>query len=164
MRRFPTTTPCRRLMLAALGIALAAAAPAAEPELRLQGLFCNAEDQLDRALARIGRGLDPHLAAELENRDVVACTWVDRLHYLVRHPVRVGSVTVRGEPDRRGRRRRGAAGLAAGPGVLRDPRADRRRHGRAADLIRRSRIRACVHAQFRATLLKIAAIHPNQRG
>ena len=92
MRRFPTTTPCRRLMLSALGIALAAAAPAAEPELRLQGLFCNGEDQLDRALARIGRGLDPRLAAELENRDGVACTWVDRLHYLVRHPVRVGSV------------------------------------------------------------------------
>jgi hypothetical protein len=80
-------------MLAALGIALAAAAPAAEPELRLQGLFCNAEDQLDRAIVRMGRGLDPHLAAELENRDAVACTWVDRLHYLVRHPVRVGGAT-----------------------------------------------------------------------
>jgi hypothetical protein len=93
MPRFPTTTPRLRVLLSALGVAVACgAAPAAGQELRLQGLFCNAEDQLDRALARIGGGLDPRLAAELENRDAVACTWVDRLHYLVRHPVRVGAV------------------------------------------------------------------------
>jgi len=91
MPRLPTTVPGPRLLLAALGIAVASGgvAPASQ-ELRLQGLFCNAEDQLDRALARIGHGLDPHLAAELENRDGVVCTYVDRLHYLVRHPVRVG--------------------------------------------------------------------------
>ena len=92
MPRPPTTTPRLRVLLAALGIAAASGgASAAAQELRLQGLFCNAEDQLDRALARMGRGLDPHLAAEIENRDSVACTYVDRLHYLVRHPVRVGT-------------------------------------------------------------------------
>jgi hypothetical protein len=87
MPRFPTAP---RLLVAAL--ALACAAPAAGQELRLQGLFCNAEDQLDRALARMSHGLDPRLAAELENREAVVCTWVDRLHYLVRHPVKVGAV------------------------------------------------------------------------
>jgi hypothetical protein len=92
MPRFPTITPRPRALLAALAIAAAGGAPAAGQELRLQGLFCNAEDQLDRAVARIGRGLDPRLAAELENRGAVSCTWVDRLHYVVRHPVRIGAV------------------------------------------------------------------------
>jgi hypothetical protein len=90
MPRYPTAL--RRRLLAAVGLAASAAAPSAAQELRLQGLFCNEEEQLDRALARMGDGLDPQLAAELENRDAVACTWVDRLHYRVRHPVRIGAV------------------------------------------------------------------------
>jgi hypothetical protein len=78
--------------MTALALAVASGGPAAGQELRLQGLFCNTKAQLDRALARMGSGLDPHLAAEIENRDAVSCTYVDRLHYLVRHPVRVGAV------------------------------------------------------------------------
>ena len=77
-------------LLVAVAFAIAAA-PAAAQELRLQGLFCNAEDQLDRALERIGHGLAPALAAESENRTSMSCTYVDRLHYLLRHPVRLGA-------------------------------------------------------------------------
>ena len=114
---------------------------AAEPELRLQGLFCNAEDQLDRVLALMGRGLDPQRATAAENRDAVVCTYVDRLRFVLRDPVRLGedrrfvpTVKYEATPDRRRRRRRAAAGVAAGAALLRDAAADRRDPGRAAPL------------------------------
>jgi hypothetical protein len=78
------------LLLACLAAAPGGPAASAEPALRLQGLFCNAEEQVDRTLGHIGLGVEPHLAVELENRDAVVCTYVDRVHYLLRHPVVLG--------------------------------------------------------------------------
>jgi hypothetical protein len=53
------------VLLTAIGIAFSCGAPVAGLELQLHGMFRNAEDQLDRALALMGRGVDPQLAAEL---------------------------------------------------------------------------------------------------
>jgi hypothetical protein len=83
--------PRRELLLAACLLLAPAAVAVAGEDLRLQGLFCNAEDQIDRTLARMGHGLDPHRAVDLENREAVVCTYVDRLHYLVRNPVSLGA-------------------------------------------------------------------------
>jgi hypothetical protein len=84
-----------RRLPAALAAGLAAAAPAAAGEAhRLQGLFCNTEGQLDRALAAVAGGLTPARAAELTNRGAVVCTHVDRLHYLIEQPVALGDGAV----------------------------------------------------------------------
>jgi hypothetical protein len=53
----------------------------------LQGLFCNAAEQIDEALTHMRRGLSPRAAVELTNRDAVVCTFVDLLHYVVDRPV-----------------------------------------------------------------------------
>ena len=82
--------PRLALSAAALLVCAATTTAAAEPELRLQGLFCNAEDQLDRVLGLMGRGLDPQRATAAENRDAVVCTYVDRLRFVLRDPVRLG--------------------------------------------------------------------------
>jgi hypothetical protein len=81
--------PRLALSAAALLVCAATTTAAAEPELRLQGLFCNAEDQLDRVLGLMGRGLDPQRATAAENRDAVVCTYVDRLRFVLRDPVRL---------------------------------------------------------------------------
>jgi hypothetical protein len=83
-----------RRLPAALAAGLAAASVAAGEAHRLQGLFCNTEAQLDRALAAVAAGLTPTRAAELANRDAVACTHVDRLHYLIEQPVALGEGAV----------------------------------------------------------------------
>ena len=57
------------------------------PSHALQGLFCNAAEQIDEALTHMGRGLSPRAAAELVNRDATVCTFVDLLHYAVDRPV-----------------------------------------------------------------------------
>jgi hypothetical protein len=53
----------------------------------LQGLFCNAAEQIDEALMHMRSGLSPRAAVELINRDAVVCTFVDMLHYVVDRPV-----------------------------------------------------------------------------
>ena len=53
----------------------------------LQGLFCNAADQIDEALTYMRRGLSPRSAVEFTNHDAVVCTFVDLLHYVVERPV-----------------------------------------------------------------------------
>jgi hypothetical protein len=58
----------------------------ADEALRLQGLFCNSEAQIDQALADIAAGLSPRRAADLANRDAVVCTYVDRIEYLIAPP------------------------------------------------------------------------------
>lgn len=57
---------------------------------RVQGLFCNLESQLDRALDDIDRGVSPQAAAGLVNSAAVVCTYVDLLHYVVAAPVNIG--------------------------------------------------------------------------
>jgi hypothetical protein len=54
---------------------------------RLQGLFCNSEQQIDETLAHMSRGLAPRAAVALTNVDAVVCTFVDLLHYVVDRPV-----------------------------------------------------------------------------
>src|SRR5262245_40687601 len=53
----------------------------------LQGLFCNAAEQIDEALNHMRRGLSPQSAVVLTNRDAVVCTFVDLLHYVIDRPV-----------------------------------------------------------------------------
>ncbi len=76
----------------AASILLAGLSPgeAQERTLRLQGLFCNTEAQIDAALLLIGAGLPPAVAAERGNADEVACTHVDRLRYIVRDTLEIG--------------------------------------------------------------------------
>lgn len=57
------------------------------PTHALQGLFCNAAEQIDDALSHMRGGLSPLAAVRLINRDEVACTFVDSLHYVVDRPV-----------------------------------------------------------------------------
>lgn len=53
----------------------------------LQGLFCNAAEQVDEALTHMRRGLSPRAAVEITNQGAVVCTFVDMLHYVVDRPV-----------------------------------------------------------------------------
>ena len=65
------------------------AALADDRPLRLQGLFCNTEAQLDAALASFVRLRSFAAAAEIANVDEVACTYVDALHYLIEAPAEI---------------------------------------------------------------------------
>jgi hypothetical protein len=59
----------------------------AKPSTRaLQGLFCNAAEQIDDALTHMRGGLSPRAAVGLVNRGEVVCTFVDVLRYLVDRP------------------------------------------------------------------------------
>lgn len=53
----------------------------------LQGLFCNAAEQIDETVAHMRQGLPPRAAVELVNRETVVCTFVDLLRYVVDRPV-----------------------------------------------------------------------------
>lgn len=57
------------------------------PTRALQGLFCNAAEQIDDALSHMRGGLSPQAAVRLINSDEVACTFVDSLRYVVDRPV-----------------------------------------------------------------------------
>ena len=73
--------------IAALASAHAGKAPAQAPAHALQGLFCNAAEQIDDALSHMRRGLSPQAAVGLINGDEVVCTFVDQLRYVVDRPV-----------------------------------------------------------------------------
>ena len=60
---------------------------AISPTRALQGLFCNASEQIDDALSHVREGLSPREAVGLVNHDEVVCTFVDMLHYVVDRPV-----------------------------------------------------------------------------
>ena len=77
-------------LAACLTLALQGPAAAGDLPLRLQGLFCNSEEQIDRTLAHIGLGLSPRAAVEVTNEAAVVCTYVDLLHYEVDDPVDIG--------------------------------------------------------------------------
>lgn len=96
--------PCAATLLLASGIqAFAAEDPplpaspeiSAEPGLQLaattsthalQGLFCNAAEQIDEAVTHMRKGVLPGAAVELVNREAVVCTFVDLLRYIVDRP------------------------------------------------------------------------------
>lgn len=73
--------------IAALASAHAGKAPAKAPTHALQGLFCNAAEQIDDALSHMRGGLSPQAAVGLINDDEVVCTFVDQLRYVVERPV-----------------------------------------------------------------------------
>ena len=79
----------RFLLATLLALGPTTDALAGDGPLRLQGLFCNAEKELDGALASLGRVRSFPAAAELANVDEVVCTYVDALHYLVATPVKI---------------------------------------------------------------------------
>jgi hypothetical protein len=83
-------TPRKTLALAAC-LALAVHSPvlAQDQPLRLQGLFCNTEKQIDGALGLMSQGQTPQAAAALTNGSEVVCTYVDELRYVVEHPVEI---------------------------------------------------------------------------
>lgn len=86
----------RALALAAcLGLAPIGTASAEDGSLRVRGVFCNSEDQIDGALSHMGRGLPARTAVELMNEGGVFCTYVDLLDYVVHQPVRIGANTYR---------------------------------------------------------------------
>ena len=66
----------------------------ATPEIResgagvaVQGLFCNAAEQIDETVTHMRKGLSPRAAVEIVNREAVVCTFVDLLRYVVHRPV-----------------------------------------------------------------------------
>jgi len=58
----------------------------------LQGLFCNAAEQIDETLTHMRRGMSPRSAVAFTNRDGVVCTFVDLLHYVVDQPVVINEI------------------------------------------------------------------------
>jgi hypothetical protein len=76
-------------LAACLALALHSAALAQDRPLKLQGLFCNTEEQLDGALGLMSQGRTPQAAAALTNKSGVVCTYVDELRYVVEHPVEI---------------------------------------------------------------------------
>lgn len=73
-----------------IAMLLSGPAVAEEAGIRLQGVFCNTEGQIDAALHAMGEGLSPGAAVETVNRDAVHCTHADLLEFVVDRPVAVG--------------------------------------------------------------------------
>jgi len=73
--------------IAALALALEGKVLASAPTRALQGLFCNAAEQIDDALSHMRTGLSPQAAVHLINDDEVVCTFVDSLRYVIDRPV-----------------------------------------------------------------------------
>ena len=73
--------------IAALTFAHGGKVLAEAPTHELQGLFCNAAEQIDDALSHMRGGLSPQAVVQLINDDEVICTFVDALRYVVDRPV-----------------------------------------------------------------------------
>lgn len=73
--------------ISALTFAHEGKALAKAPTHALQGLFCNAAEQIDDALSHMRGGLSPQAAVRLVNGDEVVCTFVDSLRYVIDRPV-----------------------------------------------------------------------------
>jgi hypothetical protein len=80
-------SPCLAVTIAALAFAHGSKVLAETPTHTLQGLFCNASEQIDDALSHMRGGLSPQAAVQLINDDKVVCTFVDALRYVVDRPV-----------------------------------------------------------------------------
>lgn len=76
----------------ALSAAVQGPASAEGKTYRIQGLFCNTEEQIDEALGYMSRHLAPRVAAALTNDDNIVCTYVDLLHYIVEQPRIIGEI------------------------------------------------------------------------
>jgi hypothetical protein len=60
------------------------------------GLHCKTEAQVDAAIEAIHNGIPPLLAAELLNREEVACVFADQIQYMIEFPVMLGRSDHRG--------------------------------------------------------------------
>jgi hypothetical protein len=80
-------SPCLAVSIATLAFAHGSKVLAEAPTHALQGLFCNAAEQIDDALSHMRGGLSPQAAVQLINDDEVVCTFVDALRYVVDRPV-----------------------------------------------------------------------------
>jgi hypothetical protein len=82
--------------LAALITIASASGSHADGTHLVSGLHCKTEAQVDAAIASIQQGTPPVFAAELLNRDEVACVFADRIRYLIEQPVMLGRSDHRG--------------------------------------------------------------------
>jgi hypothetical protein len=73
--------------IAVLAFAHGSKVLAEAPTHALQGLFCNAAEQIDDALSHMRGGRSPQAAVGLINGDEVVCTFVDSLRYVIDRPV-----------------------------------------------------------------------------
>ena len=76
--------------LAALITIASASGSHADGAHLVSGLHCKTEAQVDAAIASIQQGTPPLFAAELLNRDEMVCVFVDRIRYMIEHPVMLG--------------------------------------------------------------------------
>jgi hypothetical protein len=76
--------------LAALLMIASTTGSFAEGAHAAHGLYCRTEAQVNAAVAAIQRGVPPPLAAELVNRDEVACVYADRIWYVIDQPAMIG--------------------------------------------------------------------------
>jgi hypothetical protein len=78
--------------LTALAFAPAGHVLANDRTHRLQGVFCNTEEQVDATLDHMRQALTPRMAVALTNADAVVCNFVDLLHYVVDRPVLIKEI------------------------------------------------------------------------
>jgi hypothetical protein len=86
----------KTVALVALAALASASASQADNAHLVSGLHCKTEAQIDAVIASIHRGIPPLLAAELMNRDEVACVFATRIQYMIDHPVMIGRSDHRG--------------------------------------------------------------------
>jgi len=82
--------------LAVLAALVAAPAAAADRPQVVHGLHCRTEAQVDRAIDLIRHDVPPRIAAEMLNRNEVACVFADRIWYMVEGPAIIGVIQHRG--------------------------------------------------------------------
>lgn len=66
--------------------------PAMSATHALQGLFCNAAEQVEETVMHMGRGFSPTAAVEIVNREAVVCTFVDLIRYVVERPALIKAI------------------------------------------------------------------------
>jgi hypothetical protein len=79
------------LMASGAGMLAGTGAVAQDGHSMVQGVFCNSAEQLDQVLATHDNGFSLQGAVEMSNRETIGCSYIDRLHFVVRNPVRTGT-------------------------------------------------------------------------
>ncbi len=69
-------------LVACLGT-LGSGLTAGEGPATLQGVFCNAEAQIDATIGAMRAGAPPQVAVEAANREAIVCSYIDRLGFVV---------------------------------------------------------------------------------
>jgi hypothetical protein len=79
-----------KTMLLALAFAGLAAPSQADSLHLLNGIFCNAEENMNVSLSLMQQGVSPRLASELANQGAVNCVFADKIRYVITRPIRLG--------------------------------------------------------------------------